>query len=177
MDDFKLPAKDFRSLLFCLLLIIHLQQESSPSTVSCLSVSLQGWKSLFAVVYNTAYRKWNLQSWQEIGFCCWTYAFCWKWVPVIPKVSSVGVPVAVHYETEFGIELSPQFNHRVHIKLWWGWSSETSAPLSVSWGEGSLLGSWTQSLEQSCLSLSSAEPQRTSSVPGAYLIVKAGLVL
>lgn len=85
-----------------------------------------GWESLFAVVYNTAYRKWNLWSWQEIGFCCWTYAFCWKWVPVIPRGSSVGIPVAVQCETGFGIELSPQFSHRAHIKptvervIFWG---------------------------------------------------------
>lgn len=36
--------------------------------------------------------------------------------PVILKVSSVGVPVAVHCEMEFGIEFSPWFGHRVHVQ-------------------------------------------------------------
>lgn len=35
---------------------------------------------------------------------------------MIPKVRSVGVPVTVHCEMEFGIEFSPQFGHRAHVK-------------------------------------------------------------
>lgn len=93
--------------LFCLLLIIPLQQENTLSTVSCISVTVQGLKSLFAVVYNAAYRKLNLWWWQETVFCCLTYVFCWNWAPVILKVSSVGAPAAVHCETVWNWVESP----------------------------------------------------------------------
>lgn len=164
--------------LFCLLLIIPLQQEKTLSTVSCISVTVQGLKSLFAVVYNAAYRKLNLWWWQETVFCCLTYVFCWNWAPVILKVSSVGAPAAVHCETEFGIEFSPQVGHRVDAKpaVERVIFQDLCTPLCIiRWG--SLLGFWTQCLELNCLSLSSTEPQGTSSVPGAYLSGKTGLVL
>lgn len=139
---------------------------------------MQGWKSLFAVVfYNTAYRKWNLRSWQEVVFWCLTYAFCWKWAPGILKVSSVGVSVAVHCETEFGIEFNPLFGQRVHV-----WPA---VDRRIFWDLGTLLcfmgwrfPAWLldtvpgAELPEPQLNRATTSTWKTSSIPRAYLSVK-----
>lgn len=101
---------------------------------------MQWWKSLFAAVYNTAYRKWNLLPWEEIVFCCLTSAFCQKWAPVILKVSSMGDPVAVALKDSLGLSLVLDSVTELTCNLLrMGWPSDTSAPLSATWGEGFLL--------------------------------------
>lgn len=106
--------QDFWYLLLCLLLIIHLQQENSPSAVSCISVAKLEIPICSCV--QPSVQKMELAAMAGDSILLFNFPFCWKGVPVILKVSSVGVPVAVHREMEFGIEFSPQFGHRAHVK-------------------------------------------------------------